>query len=86
MSNTLQSALESGQEDRIVQNDFSGAFDRVNHQCILYKLYFLEIGYFVLPILTQFLPYRSEHVMVDFYRSKLVNVELEVLQGSILGA
>ena len=28
---TLQSALESGQEARIVQIDFSAAFDGVNH-------------------------------------------------------
>ena len=31
VSHTLQSALESGQEARIVQIDFSAAFDRVNH-------------------------------------------------------
>ena len=30
VSHTLQSALESGQEARIVQIDFSAAFDRVN--------------------------------------------------------
>ena len=30
MSHTLQSALDSGQEARIVQIDFSAAFDRVN--------------------------------------------------------
>ena len=30
-SHSLQSALESGQESRIVQIDFSAAFDRVNH-------------------------------------------------------
>ena len=35
---TLQSALERGQEARIVQIDFSAAFDRVNHQGILYGL------------------------------------------------
>ena len=35
ISNTLQSALESGQEAGIVQIDFSAAFDRVNHLCIL---------------------------------------------------
>ena len=34
----LQSALESGQEARIVQINFSAAFDRVSHQGILYKL------------------------------------------------
>ena len=31
LSHALQSALESGQEARIVQIDFSAAFDRVNH-------------------------------------------------------
>ena len=35
MSHTLQSALDSGQGARIVQIDFSAAFDRVNHQDIL---------------------------------------------------
>ena len=35
---TLQSALESEQEARIVQIDFGAAFDRVNHLGILYKL------------------------------------------------
>ena len=38
VSHTLQSALESGQEDRIVMIDFSAASDRANHQGILYKL------------------------------------------------
>ena len=38
MSHTLRSALESGKEAGIVQIDFSAAFDRVNHQGILYKL------------------------------------------------
>ena len=36
LSHTLQSALESGQEVRIVQIDFSAAFDRVNHLGILF--------------------------------------------------
>ena len=31
LSHTLESALENGQEARIVQIDFSAAFDRVNH-------------------------------------------------------
>ena len=35
VSHKLQSALESGQEARIVPIDFSAAFDRVNHQGIL---------------------------------------------------
>ena len=49
---TLQSALESGQEARIVQIDFSAAFDRVNHLGILYKLCSVGIGGSDLSILT----------------------------------
>ena len=55
VSHTLQSALESGQEARIVQIDFSAAFDRVNHQGILNKLSSVDIGGSVLSVLTQFL-------------------------------
>ena len=53
VSHTLQSALESGQEARIVQIDFSTASDRVNHKGILYKLCSVGIGGSVLTILTQ---------------------------------
>ena len=49
---TLQSALERGQEARIVQIDFSAAFDRVNHHGILDRLCSVGIGGSVLSILT----------------------------------
>ena len=55
VSHTLQSALESGQEARIVQINFSAAFDRVNHLGILYKLCSVSIGGSVVSILTQFI-------------------------------
>ena len=44
VSHTLQSALESGQEARIVQIGFTAAFYRINHQGILYKLCSVGIG------------------------------------------
>ena len=52
MAHTLQSALEIGQEARIVQIDFSAAFDRVNHQGILFKLCSVGVGGLVLSVLT----------------------------------
>ena len=76
---------ESGREAKMVQIDFSAAFDRVNHQDILYKLCSVGIGGSVLSTLTQFLSDRSQHVMVDCCRSKLVNVVSGVPQGSVLG-
>ena len=71
VSLTLQSALESGQEARIVQIDFSAAIDGVNHQGILYKLSSVGIGGSVLSVLTVFLSNRSHYVLVDGCRSKL---------------
>ena len=76
--------MESGQEARIVQIDFNAAFDRVNHQGILYKLCSMGIGGSVLSILTQFLSNRSQHVMVDSC-SKLVNVVSGVTHSSVFG-
>ena len=86
LSHTLQSALESGQEARVVQIDFNASFDRVNHLGILYKLCSVGIGGSVLSILTQFLTSnRSQQVMVDGCRSKLVNVVSGVSHDSVLG-
>ena len=84
VSHTLQGALESGQKAKIVQIDFSAAVDRANHQDILYRLCSVGIGGSVLSILTQFLTNRSQHVMVDGCRSKLVNVVSDLAQGNVL--
>ena len=80
----MQIALDSGQEARFAQIN-SAAFDRVNHQGILYKLCSVGIGGSVLSKSTQFLSNRSQHVMVDGCRSKLVNVVSGVPQGSVFG-
>ena len=53
-SHTLQRALESGQEARIVQIDFCAAFDRANHPGIIYKFCSVGNGGSVMSVLTQF--------------------------------
>ena len=55
VSHTMQSALENGQDARIVKIDFSAAFDRVNHLGIIYKLCSVGIGGSVRSLLTEFL-------------------------------
>ena len=52
VSYTPESALESGHEARIVQIDFSAAFDSFNHQDILYRLCSVCVAGSVLSILT----------------------------------
>ena len=85
VAHSLQIALKMGQEARIVQIDFSAAFDRVNHQGILLTLCSVGVDDSVLSVLTQFLSNRSQYVVVDGCRSKLVNVVSGVPQGSVLG-
>ena len=51
VSYTLQSVLESGQEARTVQIDFSVAIDMINHQGLLYKLSSVQ-SYCVVYIVT----------------------------------
>ena len=52
VAHTFQSALEMGQESRIVQIDFSAAFDRVNDQGILFNFCAVGVGGSVLSVLT----------------------------------
>ena len=51
MAHTLESAQEMGQETRMVQIDFSDAFDRVNHRVILFMLSSVAVGGSVLSVL-----------------------------------
>ena len=83
VAHTLQSAFEMGQEATIVQIDFSAAFDRINHQGIVFKLYSVGVGISVLSVLTQFLSNRSQYVVVDGCCSKRVKVVSGVPQGSV---
>ena len=57
-----------------MQIDFGAASDRVNHRGILYKLCSVGIGGSMLSVLTRFLSNRSQHVLIDGCRSKLVKV------------
>ena len=67
-----------------MQIDFSAAFDGVNHQGILYKLSFVGIAGSVLSVVKQFLSNRSQYVLLDGCRSKLVNVVSGVPQDCVL--
>ena len=83
ISHTLQSALESEQEARIVQINFSAAFDRVNHKGFLYKLCSVVLE--VLCCLCSHSFCQIDHCTLWWMgcRSKLVNVMSGVRQGSV---
>ena len=85
VAHTLQSALEMGQEARMVPIDFSAASDRVNHQGIPFKFCSEGVRGSVLFVLIQFLSNRGKYVVVDGCLSKLVNMVSGVPQESVLG-
>ena len=80
-----QVSLEMGNELRIVQIDFSAAFDRVNHVGLLYKLRSAGIGGSLLSIVQGFLSGRTQKVVLDGVASRVVSVVSGVPQGSVLG-
>ena len=73
VSRKRQNALQSGEDIRIGQINFSAAFDKA-----------MSIVVSVWPILTQFLSNRKLHVIVEVCRCKMVNVMSGVQQGSLL--
>ena len=60
ISSLVQENLDKGFETRIVQIDFSAAFDLVNHRALVYKLKELGIGGNLLNILKDFLHNRKQ--------------------------
>ena len=85
VSHALQSPLESGQEARILQIDFSVAFDRVNHLGILYKFCSECIVGSVLSILTPFLSTDHSTLLWMVVVVNLLTLHQECPQGSVLG-
>ena len=59
--------------------------DSVNHQGILFKLCSVGIGSYVLSILTWLCSNRPEYVILNGFRSRLVNVVSGVPQSSNVG-
>ena len=85
VSHHLQRALDSGMEARLIQLDFSAAFDRVSHAGLLHKLRASGVGGPLLSVLSQFLCGRKQRVRVDGSCSAYVDVVSGVPQGSVLG-
>ena len=79
-----QEALEVGGDCCLVQIDFSAAFDRVNHNGLIYRLQSVGVGgAIILGPISLFLWGSSQKVVVEGVRS--IPVVSGVPQGSVLG-
>ena len=81
----MQKDLDNGSETRIVQIDFSAAFDLVNHKALIFKLQNVGIGGWLLGLLSDFLAGRKQRVVVDGVFSEPRTILSGVPQGSVLG-
>ena len=85
ISSVVQKSLDSSHEVRLIGLDFSAAFDRVNHEALIFKLRQMGVGGAFLNIIIEFLASRKQRVAVDGHYSDYRNVISGVPQGSVLG-
>ena len=65
LSHHLQVDLDRGMEGRLIQLDFSAAFDRVRHCGLLYKLRSIGVGGQFLSVVSEFFSVRRQRVHLD---------------------
>ena len=69
----------------IVQLDFSAAFNRVSHSCLLFKFKSIGVGGSVLSICKEFLSNHRQRVVVDGSTSEWIRIVYGMPQESVLG-
>ena len=79
------SHIDSGAQIDTILLDFSKAFDKVPHQCLLVKLAYYGIQGMLLDWVKDFLSNRSQIVILNNASSEPTEVLSGVPQGSVLG-
>ena len=85
ITHKIYKSLDTCLEVRVVFLDISKAFNKVWHQCLLYKLKQNGILGNLLETLTDFLKDQKQRVVLNGQNSSWANVEAGIPQGSILG-
>ena len=86
ISHHLQKYLDLGIEFYIVQLDFSAAFDKVESQCLLFKLKSIGVDCGVLSICREFHSNRRQRLVVDGATSEWIPIVSGVPQGCVVSS
>ena len=82
----LYNSLDKSKPAIITFLDLAKAFDTVNHEILMMKLYCMGIRGKAYELIKSYLSNRKQAVKVNGYESKYVKVNIGVPQGSILGS
>ena len=81
----VYSSLDKKQSTDAVYLDFSKAFDADNHDVLMSKLQHNGMRYVMQSWFKSYLSNRKQYVAVKNSSSSMLNITLDVLQGSLLG-
>ena len=81
----IATKLDQGEEVEACVLDFSKAFDKVNHNKLLYKLASYGVSYQLVAWIDNFLTDRTQKVVIDAEESPEAPVTSGVPQGSVIG-
>ena len=81
----VTNALDQGDEIEACVLDFSKAFDKVNHQKLLYKLANCGVNFKLVSWIEDFLTGRTQKVVVEGEESESAPVISGIPQGSVIG-
>ena len=70
---------------RIISLDFSKAFDKVKHNLLVEKFYGSQIRYQVINLFADFLTDRKQYVTMNGPVTKMLSLDLGVIQGLVSG-
>ena len=85
ITHEMYKSFDDGLEVRGIFLDISKAFDKVCHQGLLHKLKQNGISGKLFDIITNFLNFRKQRVVLNGQYSSWTSIEAGVPQGSILG-
>ena len=86
ITHEIYQSFDDSLEVRVVFLDISKAFDKVWHKGLIFKLKQNGISDKILNIITDFLSFRKQRVVLNGQASPWASIEACVPQGSILGA
>ncbi len=78
--------MQRGKQTDVLIMDFSKAFDKVEHLCLLLKLEHYSIQERTLNWIKSFLSNRKQHVVLEGEASDEMDILSGVPQGSVLGS